>query len=85
MPNLLGNPHSISVQGLCTMLIASIHSPMDAHCNLHLQRSRWKLHLIRNDQLTVTICLPVRLIFSKEVIRPQVPLRPPCYDFSPLA
>ncbi len=22
--------------------------------------------------------------FSKEVIRPQVPLRPPCYDFSPL-
>ena len=23
-------------------------------------------------------------IFSKEVIRPQVPLRPPCYDFSPL-
>ncbi len=49
---------------------------------LHLQHSCWKLHLIRNDQLTVTICLPVRLIFSKEVIRPQVPLRPPCYDFS---
>ena len=23
-------------------------------------------------------------IHSKEVIRPQVPLRPPCYDFSPL-
>jgi hypothetical protein len=22
---------------------------------------------------------------TKEVIRPQVPLRPPCYDFSPLA
>ena len=22
---------------------------------------------------------------AKEVIRPQVPLRPPCYDFSPLA
>ena len=21
---------------------------------------------------------------TKEVIRPQVPLRPPCYDFSPL-
>ena len=33
MPNLLGNPHSISVQGLCTMLIAGIHSPVDAHCN----------------------------------------------------
>jgi hypothetical protein len=25
------------------------------------------------------------LALSKEVIRPQVPLRPPCYDFSPLA
>ena len=24
-------------------------------------------------------------ILSKEVIRPQVPLRPPCYDFSPVA
>ena len=24
------------------------------------------------------------LFYSKEVIRPQVPLRPPCYDFSPL-
>jgi len=33
MPSLLGNPHSISVQGLCTMLIVSVHSPLDAHCN----------------------------------------------------
>jgi hypothetical protein len=24
-------------------------------------------------------------LFAKEVIRPQVPLRPPCYDFSPLS
>jgi hypothetical protein len=28
--------------------------------------------------------VPSRLL-SKEVIRPQVPLRPPCYDFFPLA
>ncbi len=28
-------------------------------------------------------CMYVR--FAKEVIRPQVPLRPPCYDFSPLS
>ena len=28
---------------------------------------------------------PQSLLFSKEVIRPQVPLRPPCYDFSPVA
>ena len=33
MPNLLGNPHSFSVQGLCTMLIVSARSPLDAHCN----------------------------------------------------
>lgn len=25
------------------------------------------------------------ILFAKEVIRPQVPLRPPCYDFSPLS
>ncbi len=25
------------------------------------------------------------ILFVKEVIRPQVPLRPPCYDFSPLS
>ena len=29
------------------------------------------------------LCMYVR--FAKEVIRPQVPLRPPCYDFSPLS
>lgn len=28
---------------------------------------------------------PNRHFLSKEVIRPQVPLRPPCYDFSPVA
>ena len=31
------------------------------------------------------ICPPAIPAYSKEVIRPQVPLRPPCYDFSPLA
>lgn len=29
--------------------------------------------------------VPGELQLGKEVIRPQVPLRPPCYDFSPLA
>ena len=37
-------------------------------------------------RLTVTVLLPSSpLEVSKEVIRPQVPLRPPCYDFSLLA
>ena len=28
---------------------------------------------------------PIRLILRKEVIQPQVPLRLPCYDFTPVA
>ena len=29
--------------------------------------------------------LPARVILRKEVIQPQVPLRLPCYDFTPVA
>ena len=29
--------------------------------------------------------LPTRVILRKEVIQPQVPLRLPCYDFTPVA
>ena len=28
---------------------------------------------------------PLRIILRKEVIQPQVPLRLPCYDFTPVA
>ncbi len=28
---------------------------------------------------------PARIILRKEVIQPQVPLRLPCYDFTPVA
>ena len=32
------------------------------------------------------MCLePYRFILRKEVIQPQVPLRLPCYDFTPVA
>ena len=30
-------------------------------------------------------CVVVPRLYTKEVIRLQVPLQPPCYDFSPLA
>ena len=30
-------------------------------------------------------CLVPRIILRKEVIQPQVPLRLPCYDFTPVA
>ena len=39
-----------------------------------------KLHSLSHDPLHIS-CRPE----SKEVIRPQVPLRPPCYDFSLVA
>ena len=29
--------------------------------------------------------IPLRFILRKEVIQPQVPLRLPCYDFTPVA
>ena len=38
-----------------------------------------------NFPMQATIIFTLSQMLSKEVIRPQVPLRPPCYDFSPLA
>ena len=40
---------------------------------------------IQSCILMITCSLHARLYKTKEVIRPQVPLRPPCYDFSLLA
>ena len=31
-----------------------------------------------------TICVILRVVYIKEVIQPQVPLRLPCYDFAPV-
>ena len=42
------------------------------------------MHLNHKDYLSA-IRIALLIIYLKEVIRPQVPLRPPCYDFSPLA
>ncbi len=36
-------------------------------------------------QLSANLCEhSLSLVFSKEVIQPQVPLRLPCYDFTPV-
>ncbi len=42
---------------------------------------------MRRRRFTNNICFPVKLenILRKEVIQPQVPLRLPCYDFTPVA
>ena len=43
---------------------------------------RFVFNLVYNYQ---PICVSTRcLVFSKEVIQPQVPLRLPCYDFTPV-
>ena len=83
MPNLLWNPHSSNVRGLCTVFIVII-------------QLRGKITIPYASQLTLGSGISLRLAatihlpsspfeFTKEVIRPQVPLRPPCYDFSLLA
>jgi hypothetical protein len=74
------------IRNLCTTIIAS---RTDARYVLQPILSIWICILVVGNVL----CPKFRrkqtysqsLVFSKEVIRPQVPLRPPCYDFSPVA
>ena len=41
--------------------------------------------MTRSDQQTICCgSLPKQIAFVKEVIQPQVPLRLPCYDFTPV-
>jgi hypothetical protein len=39
----------------------------------------------RKDTETAAPDVPARIFLRKEVIQPQVPLRLPCYDFTPVA
>ena len=41
--------------------------------------------LVRNHEAQAKCPEPYRFILRKEVIQPQVPLRLPCYDFTPVA
>ena len=58
----------------------------DDHCKppvsgpLHPSYITFVMHCI--DDFNVKIMYTRTLSMSKEVIRPQVPLRSPCYDFS---
>ena len=71
-----GEPQSpVGVRGLCT---ASLHYSLRSLLTLHPQPFGRELHLILGRKT-----IPEDSSFlSKEVIRPQVPLRPPCYDFT---
>ena len=44
-----------------------------------------RFHLLIFLQLSANLCEhSLSLVFGKEVIQPQVPLRLPCYDFTPV-
>ena len=45
---------------------------------------RRQIVLLASDQAMVVDAQVVRAILYKEVIQPQVPLRLPCYDFTPV-
>jgi hypothetical protein len=88
MPNLLWNPHSFDVQRPMHGVHRDRSSPVNDHYTLRFPACVGKLHHsdLRLAVISSLYCLPVRsTFFTKEVIRPQVPLRPPCYDFSLLA
>jgi hypothetical protein len=73
------------LRNLCTTIITSENirllrpSISIQHADLHFMLA-CAFALIRRERTDSQ-----SEIFSKEVIRPQVPLRPPCYDFSPVA
>ena len=55
------------------------------HRRLLLRPSHVSFAAVLHLRLCALISAWLTPQFTKEVIRPQVPLRPPCYDFSPLA
>jgi hypothetical protein len=79
------------IRNLCMTIITSgtehllRPSTRIRHADLHLFCFFIGLCFVLNSQKAIRPPIVVVVIFSKEVIRPQVPLRPPCYDFSPVA
>jgi hypothetical protein len=74
------------LRNLCTTVITkqniALLRPSIEHSSCRSASSYWLVLFPRFAESKPT---PNRNVFSKEVIRPQVPLRPPCYDFSPVA
>ena len=52
--------------------------------HLKVTGARYKLDSKAARDTRGVCILPVRLLFRKEVIQPQVLLRLPCYDFTPI-
>ena len=77
---------------ICMLLLLSFDPMHDSHRKLVFARSFIPCLILQGTALwflVIDICTyPLHILsglVSKEVIRPQVPLRPPCYDFSLVA
>ena len=79
------NPHSICVNSEASSTQHFIVDPALRWVSLRLSSlSRHVLRVAFYSARSLSFALQLVPVLSKEVIRPQVPLRPPCYDFSPL-
>ena len=86
-PSSLLKPSNPPITVFITVYSATYYTTMhDDHCKspvsdpLHPSYITFVMHCI--DDFNVNIMYTRTLSMSKEVIRPQVPLRSPCYDFS---
>ena len=60
-------------------------SPLSGVRSNHLSYKPIKVFLLVTFYQTICVSTPLELIsLGKEVIQPQVPLRLPCYDFTPV-
>ena len=61
------------------------HKPLPSRNTPASVTRRLKRDLMRRDAETAAPLGAARSFLRKEVIQPQVPLRLPCYDFTPVA
>ena len=52
--------------------------------NVRSERFRHRVKKAFDHILCMTFCLAQRILLRKEVIQPHLPIRLPCYDFTPV-
>ena len=83
MSNLLGTHTRLTFEAYARCSSRMFRVRMEQSLYPSLPSIKLGSCITRLGSQPIFICLPVRSsCCSKEVIRPQVPLRPPCYDFS---
>ena len=74
---------------ICVLHLIFVFQPVFINqCRFLLKENRWyikSLLLLHPFFSFCLFCSVLQDMITKEVIRPQVPLRPPCYDFSLVA